>query len=153
MSSDDEYDRRGVRRHSWASPEDQVRSQQMMMSPATSLVSPSRQQQQQRQRQSPRRSNDSHDSRGGSGGSGEGGDVWDALKGIFSDMDSQGGAGSEQDALAETLESLRGLLDMHRQLLKKTKGLNAKGAEMARERDAALQRLAELESMVGSCTS
>ena len=75
------------------------------------------------------------------------GDVWDALTNIFTDMDSQGGAGDEQDALAETLEALRGLLDMHLQLQTKTKGLHAKLDEMGRERDAALDRLAELETM------
>ena len=73
------------------------------------------------------------------------GDVWDALTHIFADMDNQGGAGDEQDALAETLDSLRGLLDMHRQLKKKTVALRAKNEEMAKERDAALERLAELE--------
>lgn len=76
---------------------------------------------------------------------GEGGDVWDALTTIFSDMDSQGGAGVEQEALEETLESLRGLLDMHLQLRRKTAGLDAKRAQMEGERDAALDRLAELE--------
>ena len=73
------------------------------------------------------------------------GDVWDTLTHIFDDMDNQGGAGDEEDALAETLESLRGLLDMHLQLKKKTRGLHAKKAVMTMERDAALERLEELE--------
>lgn len=137
-----------MRHPSWASPDQIRRGERQMMSPASSSVrptrdvdiaslSPNRQQQRQRQ-QSP----------GGASLTGEGdGDVWDALTNIFSDMDNQGGAGDEQDALAETLESLRGLLDMHRQLKKKTVGLNAKREEMARERDAALERLEELQRM------
>lgn len=71
--------------------------------------------------------------------------MWDALTHIFADMDNQGGAGDEQDALAETLDSLRGLLDMHIRLKQKTVGLRVKNKEMAKERDAALERLAELE--------
>ena len=76
---------------------------------------------------------------------GEGGDVWDALTNIFADMDSQGGVeGPEGEALQETLASLRGLLDMHLQLRKKAVELTARRMEVARERDAALERLAEL---------
>ena len=74
---------------------------------------------------------------------GEGGDVWDALTNIFADMDSQGGVeGPEGEALQETLASLRGLLDMHLQLRKKAVELTARRMEVARERDAALERLA-----------
>ena len=51
----------------------------------------------------------------------EGGDVWKALDGIFADMDARGpgSGGEEHDALADTVEALRGLLDMHAQLRSK----------------------------------
>lgn len=75
----------------------------------------------------------------------DGGDVWDALTTIFADMDSQGGVdGPEGAALEETLESLRGLLQMHLQLRRKAVALTAKKVEVTRERDAALERLAAL---------
>jgi hypothetical protein len=76
----------------------------------------------------------------------EGGDVWKALDGIFADMDARGpgSGGEEHDALADTVEALRGLLDMHAQLRSKSLALAAKRVEIVRERDAALDRLARL---------
>lgn len=72
-------------------------------------------------------------------------DVWWALTLIFADIDAQGGVdGDESVALGETLDVLRGLLDMHKQLGRKKVALSAKNLEATRERDAALGRLAEL---------
>ena len=71
-------------------------------------------------------------------------DVWGALTLIFADIDAQGGVdGDESVALGETLDVLRGLLDMHKQLGRKKVALSAKNLEATRERDAALGRLAE----------
>ena len=75
----------------------------------------------------------------------DGGGVWDALTTSFADMDSRGGVdGPEGAALEETLESLRGLLQMHLQRRRKAVALTAKKVEVTRERDAALERLAAL---------
>ena len=72
-------------------------------------------------------------------------DVWAALTNIFADMDAQGGVeGEEGVALEETLQELRGLLDLHKQLGRKKVALAATLMEATRERDAALGRLAEL---------
>lgn len=72
-------------------------------------------------------------------------DVWAALTSIFADIDAQGGVeGEEGVALEETLQELRGLLEMHQQLGRKKVALAATLVEATRERDAALERLAEL---------
>ena len=72
-------------------------------------------------------------------------DVWAALTNIFADMDAQGGVeGEEGVALEETLQELRGLLQMHQQVERKKVALAATLVEATRERDAALERLAEL---------
>jgi len=71
-------------------------------------------------------------------------DVWAALTHIFADIDVHGGVGDEAEELGETLDVLRGLLDVHTQLGYKKVALTAKQVEAARERDAALERLAEL---------
>jgi hypothetical protein len=60
-------------------------------------------------------------------------------------MDAQGGVeGEEVVALEETLQELRGLLQMHQQVERKKVALAATLVEATRERDAALERLAEL---------
>ena len=48
-------------------------------------------------------------------------------------------------ALSATLESLRGLLDMHEQLAEKTQVLRVKREQAIRERDDALRRLRDRE--------
>ena len=70
--------------------------------------------------------------------------VWDALTGIFEDLDRQGG-GAEAEELEDTLDELRGLLEMHTQLRGKAVELEAMRLEVTRERDAALSMLYELE--------
>ena len=71
--------------------------------------------------------------------------MWAALTSIFADIDAQGGVeGEEGVALEETLQELRGLLEMHQQLGRKKVALAATLVEATRERDAALERLAEL---------
>ena len=70
--------------------------------------------------------------------------VWDALTGIFEDLDRQGG-GAEAEELEDTLDELRGLLEMHIQLRHKAVELEAMRLEVTRERDAALSMLYELE--------
>ena len=71
--------------------------------------------------------------------------MWAALTNIFADMDAQGGVeGEEVVALEETLQELRGLLQMHQQVERKKVALAATLVEATRERDAALERLAEL---------
>jgi hypothetical protein len=70
--------------------------------------------------------------------------VWDALTGIFEDLDRQGG-GAEAEELEDTLDELRGLLEMHTQLRHKAVELEAMRLEVTRERDAALSMLYELE--------
>ena len=50
--------------------------------------------------------------------------VWDALTGIFEDLDRQGG-GAEAEELEDTLDELRGLLEMHTQLRGKAVELEA----------------------------
>jgi len=66
--------------------------------------------------------------------------VWDALTGIFEDLDRQGG-GAEAEELEDTLDELRGLLEMHTQLRHKAVELEAMRLEVTRERDAALSML------------
>jgi hypothetical protein len=74
-----------------------------------------------------------------------GDDVWAAVTHIFADMDAQGGIEEEEGvAVEETLQELRGLLDMHQQLERKKVALAATKVQATRERDAALERLAEL---------
>lgn len=70
--------------------------------------------------------------------------MWDALTGIFEDLDRQGG-GAEAEELEDTLDELRGLLEMHTQLRHKAVELEAMRLEVTRERDAALSMLYELE--------
>ena len=70
--------------------------------------------------------------------------MWDALTGIFEDLDRQGG-GAEAEELEDTLDELRGLLEMHTQLRGKAVELEAMRLEVTRERDAALSMLYELE--------
>ena len=70
--------------------------------------------------------------------------MWDALTGIFEDLDRQGG-GAEAEELEDTLDELRGLLEMHTQLRRKAVELEAMRLEVTRERDAALSMLYELE--------
>ena len=70
--------------------------------------------------------------------------VWDALTGIFEDLDRQGG-GAEAEELEDTLDELRGLLEMHTQLRHNAVELEAMRLEVTRERDAALSMLYELE--------
>jgi hypothetical protein len=72
--------------------------------------------------------------------------VWDALTGIFEDLDRQGG-GAEAEELEDTLDELRGLLEMHTQLRHKAVELEAMRLEVTRERDAALSMLYELEEV------
>ena len=75
--------------------------------------------------------------------------VWDALTGIFEDLDRQGG-GAEAEELEDTLDELRGLLEMHTQLRHKAVELEAMRLEVTRERDAALSMLYELEEETSS---
>ena len=70
--------------------------------------------------------------------------MWDALTGIFEDLDRQGG-GAEAEELEDTLDELRDLLEMHTQLRGKAVELEAMRLEVTRERDAALSMLYELE--------
>ena len=63
--------------------------------------------------------------------------MWDALTNIFEDLDKQGG-GPEAEELEDTLDELRGLLEMHRQLRDKAVELEATRLEVTRERDAAM---------------
>ena len=70
--------------------------------------------------------------------------VWDALTNIFEDLDKQGG-GPEAEELEDTLDELRGLLEMHRQLRDKAVELEATRLEVTRERDAAMAMLCEME--------
>ena len=78
--------------------------------------------------------------------------VWDALTGIFEDLDRQGG-GAEAEELEDTLDELRGLLEMHTQLRHKAVELEAMRLEVTRERDAALSMLYELEEEEASSPS
>ena len=70
--------------------------------------------------------------------------VWEALTNIFEDLDKQGG-GPEAEELEDTLDELRGLLEMHRQLRDKAVELEATRLEVTRERDAAMAMLCEME--------
>ena len=70
--------------------------------------------------------------------------VWDALTNIFEDLDKQGG-GPEAEELEDTLDELRGLLEMHSQLRDKAVELEATRLEVTRERDVALAMLCEME--------